>query len=186
MLKILKSISEFKKEVGVLSKDSTNPFFDSKYLDINQLLHHLEPILEKHNLLVLQPIQDGFVKSIIYHIESGENISSEIKLSDFTNPQHTGSAVTYFRRYTLQSLLGLQAEDDDGNKAGVDKSSIKKESEPSEWLNLFDKQGNKTSSFNAIEKAISEGKKITLQETRKKYKVSKDVVNQLKDNFNII
>jgi hypothetical protein len=34
------------------------------------------------------------------------------------HPQKLGSAITYYRRYTLQSLLGLQAEDD-GNKASA-------------------------------------------------------------------
>jgi len=33
------------------------------------------------------------------------------------DPQKIGSAITFYRRYTLQSLLGLQSEDDDGNKA---------------------------------------------------------------------
>jgi hypothetical protein len=37
-------------------------------------------------------------------------------LPNLQDPQKLGSAITY-RRYTLQSLLGLQAEDDDGNKA---------------------------------------------------------------------
>lgn len=32
-----------------------------------------------------------------------------------------GSAITYYRRYTLQSLLGIQADDDDANKASANK-----------------------------------------------------------------
>ena len=40
---------------------------------------------------------------------------SEIDLPNIQDPQKLGSAITYYRRYTLQSLLGLQAEDDDGN-----------------------------------------------------------------------
>ena len=42
---------------------------------------------------------------------------SSIPLGDITDPQKLGGAITYYRRYTLQSLLGLQAEDDDGNTA---------------------------------------------------------------------
>ena len=30
--------------------------------------------------------------------------------------QKKGSEITYYRRYTLTSLLGLQAEDDDGKR----------------------------------------------------------------------
>jgi hypothetical protein len=65
----------------------------------------------------LQPIENNKVKSIIYHIETGTSVSSEIDLPQLNDPQKLGSAITYYRRYTLQSLLGLQAEDDDGNKA---------------------------------------------------------------------
>ena len=42
---------------------------------------------------------------------------SSIPLGDISDPQKLGGAITYYRAYTLQSLLGLQAEDDDGNTA---------------------------------------------------------------------
>jgi hypothetical protein len=38
-----------------------------------------------------------------------------MKLPEILDPQKIGSAVTYYRRYTLQSLLSLQAVDDDAN-----------------------------------------------------------------------
>ena len=117
MKELLTALSSVKKEVGTLSKTETNPFFKSKYFDINSLVGQLEPLLEKNKLLLLQPIIDNKVKSAIYHIESGESVYSEIELPNLTDPQKLGSAITYYRRYTLQSLLGLQAEDDDANKA---------------------------------------------------------------------
>jgi hypothetical protein len=40
---------------------------------------------------------------------------SSIALPQIQDPQKLGSAITYFRRYTLQSLLSLQAIDDDAN-----------------------------------------------------------------------
>jgi len=40
-----------------------------------------------------------------------------VTLPSASTPQQLGSAITYYRRYTLQSLLSLQAEDDDGNEA---------------------------------------------------------------------
>lgn len=119
MKELLKALANVKKEVGTLSKTETNPFFRSKYFDINSLIQQIEPLLEKNNLLLLQPIIENKVKSAIYHIESGEVVFSEIELPNLTDPQKLGSAITYYRRYTLQSLLGLQAEDDDGNKAAA-------------------------------------------------------------------
>lgn len=117
MKELLKALSNVKKEVGKLSKTETNPFFKSKYFDINSLIEQVEPLLEKYGLLLLQPILNGVVTSEIWHVETGLKVSSEINLGSILDPQKLGSAITYYRRYTLQSLLGLQAEDDDGNKA---------------------------------------------------------------------
>ena len=116
-MSIYKKLHEAKKEIGKISKDSTNPFFKSKYFDINGLLEHVEPILQKHDLLLIQPISDGQVATQIVDIENGELLGSSIQLPQIQDPQKLGSAITYYRRYTLQSLLGLQAEDDDANKA---------------------------------------------------------------------
>lgn len=117
MKELLKALSNVKKEVGVLSKTETNPFFKSKYFDINSLIQQVEPLLEKNGLLLLQPIVNGKVQSVIHHVETEFAVTSEIDLPQFNDPQKLGSAITYYRRYTLQSLLGLQAEDDDANKA---------------------------------------------------------------------
>jgi len=117
MKELLSALANVKKEVGTLSKTETNPFFKSKYFDINSLIQQIEPLLEKNGLLLLQPIENNKVKSIIYEIETGGFVSSEIDLPNLTDPQKLGSAITYYRRYTLQSLLGLQAEDDDGKAA---------------------------------------------------------------------
>lgn len=106
-----------KAEIGKISKDSTNPFFKSKYFDVNSLLEHVEPILHKNRLLLLQPITSGYVTTVIMDIDSDEEVNCGIALPELKDPQKLGSAITYFRRYTLQSLLGLQAEDDDGNRA---------------------------------------------------------------------
>ena len=104
-------------EIGVISKDVTNPFYKSKYFDINSLIGQLHPLLKKHGLLLLQPIQNNEVKSIILEINGDGKVESGINLPTIPDTQKLGSAITYFRRYTLQSLLALQAEDDDGNKA---------------------------------------------------------------------
>jgi hypothetical protein len=53
----------------------------------------------------------------IIDIDSGEVIESFMSLPVITDPQKVLAAVTYFRRGTLQSLLSLQAVDDDGNTA---------------------------------------------------------------------
>jgi len=112
---IYQKLADVKAEIGVISKDSTNPFFKSKYFDINNLLAHVEPILHKHGLVCLQPINNGKVETIIADVDTENEIKSELQLPELNDPQKLGSAITYYRRYTLASLLALQAEDDDAN-----------------------------------------------------------------------
>ena len=125
-MSIYTKLFEAKKEIGKISKDSKNPFFKSKYFDINSLLEHVEPILQKHNLLLLQPITEGKVRTEIIDVETGEKVTSEIALPQLNDPQKLGSCVSYYRRYTAQSLIGLQSTDDDANLASK-KAPVKKE-----------------------------------------------------------
>ena len=115
----MKRILEVQKEIGVLGKDSKNPFFKSAYLDLNKLLINVTPLLHKEGLILSQPIKDGFVYSEIINAETGDVLlSSCIKIPEnLTDPQKLGSAITYFRRYTLKSLLAIAEGDDDANLA---------------------------------------------------------------------
>jgi len=158
-INIYSRLSEVKKEIGAISKDSTNPFFKSKYFDINGLLKHTEPLLQKNGLLLLQPISEGLVYSQIIDVESGDKVESSIALPQMNDPQKLGSAITYYRRYTLQSLLGLQAEDDDANAA----SKATKPKAEKKWVNKGDKIWNA-----AIDKGVK------LDELLSHYSVSKD------------
>lgn len=121
MKEISKKLLAVQKEVGAISKDSSNPFFKSNYFDINKLLAELKPILNKEGLVLLQPLStiDGraAIETIVIDPESGENITNTTVIPENPDPQKMGSAVTYFRRYALQSFFALQAEDDDANNA---------------------------------------------------------------------
>jgi hypothetical protein len=149
-------LNEVKKEIGAISKDSTNPFFKSKYFDINSLLKHVEPLLQKNGLLLLQPIVKGEVFSEIVDIESGESVTSSIPLPQIDDPQKIGSCVSYYRRYTLQSLISLQSEDDDANSASQATKSQK------QWVNKDDKIWSA---------AVDKG--VTLTELKKHYSISR-------------
>ena len=106
-----------KKEIGKVFKNSKNPHFKSNYADINALLDTVEPILLENGLLLLQPIINGKVITQIIEVETGEKIESIIELDGTMNAQQRGSQITYYRRYTLQSLLSLSTTDDDANLA---------------------------------------------------------------------
>jgi hypothetical protein len=108
-----------KQKIGKVVKNANNPHFKKSYADINALVESVEPILLENGLLLIQPIEQGLVSTLIIDIESGEKVVSSMRLPDIQDPQKVGSAVTYYRRYTLQSLLSLQAEDDDANSASA-------------------------------------------------------------------
>ena len=117
---LMRKLAGIQGTIGKLQKKQNNPFFNSKYFDINQLLETLEPYLEANNLILLQPVQDGEVKTIIIDLDTNEEYISGITLpANENNPQKIGSCITYYRRYGLQAALALQAEDDDGNKASA-------------------------------------------------------------------
>lgn len=115
----MKKLLEAKKEIGKVAKNAKNPHFKNTYADVNALIEAVEPILLEKGLLLLQPIIDNHVVTRIIDVESGETIESALQLPTGLNPQQLGSAVTYFRRYTLQSLMSLQATDDDGQQAST-------------------------------------------------------------------
>jgi hypothetical protein len=114
---INQKLFNLQQEIGTISKDASNPFFKSKYFDINSLIKQLQPLLKKNRLLLLQPIEEDMVYSKIICIDGTGGTVSALKLPDINDPQKLGSAITYYRRYTLASLLGLQAVDDDANIA---------------------------------------------------------------------
>lgn len=161
---------ELQSKVGKISKDSENPFFNSKYFDINKLIEHLHPHLKEIGLVIIQPIRNHCVVSSIIDPESGESIESSMKLPDDIEPQKMGSAVTYYRRYTLQSLLGLQADDDDDGNASkpqkkASKSTKKDDNKP--WLN------KDTKDWRNAEKKVKAGA-VKPKDLRDHYKVSND------------
>lgn len=124
-------ILKIQSEIGVLAKTETNPFFKSKYFDINSLIAQLLPLLEKHKITVIQPLTstDDGRPALSTMLFDGEVllIERKITLPDLQDPQKMGSAITYYRRYALQSLFLLQAEDDDGENAkGVGEKKVGK------------------------------------------------------------
>jgi hypothetical protein len=106
-----------KLAIGKVTKNANNPHFKKSYADLNAIIEAVEPILLENGLLLLQPIQGNSVCTQIIDIDSGVMVESCMELPAGLNPQQQGSAITYYRRYTLQSTLSLQSVDDDGTAA---------------------------------------------------------------------
>lgn len=109
-------------KMGGAKKGASNPYFKSKYADLGSVLEACKELLNEYGIVILQPHSNGptntTVETILLH-ESGEWISSEtpVVCAKQNDPQALGSAITYARRYGLQSLLSMPAEDDDGESA---------------------------------------------------------------------
>ncbi len=119
-MSIYVKLAEVQAEFGAISKDRENEFFTSMYFNVDSLLAQLQPILHKHGLALLQPIRDGVVTSIIFDQEDDDQfVQSSLELPKLENPQKLGSAITYYRRYSLVSLMALRAGDDDDGHAAA-------------------------------------------------------------------
>ena len=124
---------ELQKEISGISKDKTNPFYKSQYFDINQLIHAIKPVLNDLGLVLMQPLTniDGkpAISTVLIDADGGDQVTSCIMLPENDDPQKMGSIITYYRRYAIQSMLLLEAVDDDANSAIPQIKS--KKSEPS-------------------------------------------------------
>ncbi len=121
--KIAPALLKAQQAMGGAKKDAQNPFFHSSYADLGAVMEACKDALNENGIFVLQPIsayqgESQAVETYLIH-ESGEFFSSKMKITpkNENNAQDVGSAVTYARRYALQSFLFIPAEDDDGNHA---------------------------------------------------------------------
>jgi ERF superfamily len=131
-------------EFTAISKNRVNPHTGSRYADLEGVIAATRPALSKNDLVIIQiPIENNDAKeagafSMLAH-KSGEFISTELLLPGTMkardgvlkyDAQSVGSAITYAKRYTWQSLTGVAAEeDDDGNAASGRESSSQNEQE---------------------------------------------------------
>ncbi len=121
--KFLQDLLAAQKEIEGVDKDGKNPFFKSDYTTLNATIQACKEILNKHNIIVMQPITSDehgvYVSTTIIHAISEQKIESKMRIipSKENDPQAQGSAITYARRYALKSFLCMSDADDDGEKA---------------------------------------------------------------------
>ena len=117
--------------MGGAVKDSANPFFKSSYADLTSVIKAIKQPFADNNLSYTQfPISDengiGVVTRLMHN--SGQYIEMGYTLPVVKrDPQAAGSALTYARRYALQSMAGIPTADDDAESAvirGDDKKVI--------------------------------------------------------------
>lgn len=125
IINITTAFLKAQREIVSVIKDSDNPYFKSKYADLSAVIDACKDQLNKQGIAILQPIDGMTVETILVHM-TGEWFSSSTPIisKDEHNPQALGSAITYAKRYGLQSMVLLPAEDDDGNEASIPSKTV--------------------------------------------------------------
>lgn len=115
------ALAKAQGEIVGAVKDSSNPYFKSKYADLASVYGACREQLTKNNLCVIQTTDsdntDTYVITTLAH-SSGQWIQGKIKINPMKNdPQAVGAALTYYRRYALAALVGVPQIDDDAEGA---------------------------------------------------------------------
>ncbi len=116
-----------------IEKNTVNPFYNSKYANLTQLINSTRPILNEFGLFVMQSAEFSNEGRMLVHTRiahtSGEWINATLPIAYhknlksesgvpylITDTQTYGSAFTYARRYLYQAVFNLSIEDEhDGN-----------------------------------------------------------------------
>lgn len=129
---IFKAIASFRKALKQPLKDADNPFFNSKYVPLENIVEVIDEAIQGTGLSYTQEITFAenkvSVATWIFH-ESGQYIEYEPfdVMTKKTDAQGQGSAASYGRRYTLSAAFGITSDaDDDGNEASNNNASSDK------------------------------------------------------------
>ena len=113
---IYKSLAAFQQECPVVHKGTKG--YGYSYADLPAIFEVIMPLLKKHNLGFTQLMDGSELRTILFHTKSGDTMEScaaipqDVQLKGMNAFQVYGSAITYFRRYALSSILGIVTDKD--------------------------------------------------------------------------
>ena len=140
MKNIYKAIADLQQEVPVLLKETQG--YGYTYTDLPAIFKVINPLMKKNGLGFTQVLNGINLDTTIFHIESGETITSSVtipqgvslgKMNEF---QVLGSAITYLRRYSISSILGLVTDKDTDASSEPDVPFKKTSNEKLNEINL--------------------------------------------------
>ncbi len=109
--------SEELKNIGYDSK-AGGTGFSYKYASLAHILNETKPILAKHEIAVSQESHEDeqgrqITETLLMH-KTGEwmKTKTSVRHPDSTNPQDSGKAITYSRRYGYCAALNIVSEED--------------------------------------------------------------------------
>lgn len=171
MKNLFKALAGFQQEVPAIHEGTKG--YGYTYADLKTIFKVINPIMAKHNLGFTQLVQGDAIKTIIFHTESGENIETvcaipqDVQLKGMNTYQVAGSAITYYRRYSLSAALGLVTDIDADAKG----EEVKQEPQTS-GLRLTNER------FNKALDAIKTGD-FNPEDLKSKYELTESQLKQL-------
>lgn len=164
MKEIYKALASFQDEVPVIHKGTEG--YGYSYASLNSIFEVIKPLLKVHGLMFSQLLEGEFLKTTLVHLESGETIESlvlidsSVSLAKMNKYQVYGSAITYFRRYSLTCMLGLITDKD------IDGGGEPEKAKP--ILTIAQFEATLTAKEKAVLKVLNEFEMSTEQRTKLK------------------
>tara|TARA_B110000285_G_scaffold8816_1_gene8957 strand:+ start:98 stop:712 length:615 start_codon:yes stop_codon:yes gene_type:complete len=122
---IAKALLEFHKTNPHAYEDKRNPHFKNTYASLESVIKTVRTASQFGLTFTQEMDFEGditFVRTVMMHSSGATRVSrTKIVSKDPNDPQKMGSAISYAKRYGLQSIFGLPSDDDDGeiaNKVG--------------------------------------------------------------------
>ncbi len=158
MTNLYKALADFQQEVPTIHENTQG--YGYTYSDLNKIFKTINPLLKKHGLGFTQLLNGNSLKTVVFHVKSGESIESNVEipqgvqLKGMNDFQVLGSAISYLRRYSISAILGL-VTDKDNDASG--EQQPKQPQKPvlkagsKEFDNAFEKLNNGTITIEKIE-----------------------------------
>lgn len=165
---LAEALAQFQADLPQVDLDSVNPHFKSKFASLANITKKVLPELSKHGFSysVGSFVDNGLlvVDAHLIH-ESGGSRSFQFPITE-TQPQKIGSAITYAKRYAIQALTGVVAdEDDDGNAASQQPpAALAKAKERASQAPPRNRQNVTSPARQRVVKDFIESKKFTQQQ----------------------
>lgn len=130
---VSQKLAKVQASIKSLNKDADNPYFNSKYVTLDQALDYVLPKLSEAGLSLTQAtyVEDDSIILTTTLSDGVAVVNSMWPVGKLTDTQQKlGSAMTYARRYTLMGLVGLSANDDDDAEATMDRPKVQQDKKP--------------------------------------------------------
>jgi hypothetical protein len=182
IVEIFKALAAFHVKMDKVKKDANNPFFNSKYASLENILDAIRVPLQECELEFTQfPTGDYGLTTLLVHLPSGEYLQDTYTMvPSKSDPQGAGSVITYQRRYALTAILCINIETDDDANTGTHGGKTPEQAADNNkpWLN------ENTKEFEGALKKLRAGT-TTIAKIRTVMKVSKSVEQKLIEAMNL-